>query len=100
MRWATWNRTNSRPWPNCGPGCSQPWASTTRIDKGTDMNQLTCEVCGRPVRLSEPNIMVRVEGWVLTRRGGGYNAVKGHTEIGRYRHKACHEHGDMAPLFR
>ena len=66
------------------------------------MAMLICEVCGKEVKLTAPGVMVYVEAWVCTRgsgAGGGYHGISDSTELGRYRHKSCHKHGNIGTLF-
>ena len=57
-----------------------------------------CEICGGDLNPARPGVYKLVQGWALTRSTGGAN-VNPAQELGRYRHKACHEHGDMGQLF-
>ena len=58
-----------------------------------------CEVCRERIDPSRPGVFALVQGWAETRAKGGANAISERKDLGRYRHRACHRHGNMLTLF-
>jgi hypothetical protein len=53
-----------------------------------------CDVCGGRLNPAASGVYSLVLGWVEGRTGGGAHAVTDRRDLGRWRHKTCHRHGN------
>jgi hypothetical protein len=61
-----------------------------------------CEIChGKrgPLDPDAPGTLILAVGWLMNRAGGGAHGVTDRRDLGRFRHKACHQFGEQEPLF-
>ena len=69
---------------------------------GEVMGRIVCELCGEPVKLESPGVLMYVSCWVETRGRGAAGGNHGFTEakeLGRYRHKVCQSLPQRESLF-
>jgi hypothetical protein len=64
----------------------------------TDRHATTCDLCGKPLRITEYGVHQYTSGWVKLREDGGGHGVSCPVRVPRWAHKLCVERAAKGQL--